>query len=304
MAPYCDLYGGIVINMAINLRQKITGFFGEHLFDFNNGMAGKNVFPLNANPNFTYNILEEYGLDDMHQIKFESLSDGLLEAGLGSSAAAAVAILGMINKRKNLGMSLDDIAEKAWELEVNKLKLFGGKQDQYCAAYGGINIMEFRKDKVTVIPLARGFIEKLLPSLCLFYTGQNRKSATIQEGFKKLSQYQIDNLNNIKGLALTAMDPIASGDIEMVGYMLNQTWEYKKHSNKGVSNPRIDNFYRVGIKNGALGGKILGAGGGGYMLFIVPPEKKAEFIQTMEKQELEWWDFSPCWQGLEVRELP
>ena len=301
ISPFCDLYGGLCINLAINIRSKFTLFTGDDMYD----PQANGQVPYLGKREFVYAFLNEFDLGDFHRCKFNSDFDGLLESGMGSSASSAVAIIGAINKLQNLGMSLSDIAEKAWDIEVNALNLFGGKQDQYCAAYGGFNIMKFYKDTVTVEPLETPFTysKNLLSSLVLFYTGLNRKSAKIQEGFKKLSQYQIDNLTNLKNLALTAIDFIKKGDVEMVGELLNQTWEYKKHSNKGVSNPKIDKIYHHAIKHGALSGKILGAGGGGFMLFVVP-DKKEEFIANMEKLDgIKHWDFSPDFTGLDIRIL-
>lgn len=303
VSPYCDLYGGLCINMAINLRQKVTAYFDDEIWEYNKGRGGPPKFPLGANPNFYYKILEEYGLNDMHQIKFMSEFDGLIESGIGSSASAAVAMMGVISRRLNLKLSIDQIAEKAWELEVKKLGLFGGKQDQYCAVYGGVNVMEFRRGKVTVVPLVRGYIDKLLPSLVLFYTGKNRKSAKIQEGLKKLSLEQKQALDRLKKIALEAIDPITRGDFRVVGALLDEAWEWKKLSNKGVTNPDIDRVYGFGKQHGAYGGKVLGAGGGGFMLFITNPEERERFIKLMVEHGLEWWDFSPCWNGLEVRVL-
>ena len=302
--PYCDLYSGLTINMAINLRQKLTVYFDKDIINFNNGKGGPNIFPTLANPNFYYTILKEFGLDDMHQIKFKSECDGIIESGLGSSAAAAVSLLGVINKKLNLKLSLDQIAHKAWELEVKKIGLFGGKQDQYIAAFGGVNIMEFKDGKVDITPLAKGFIEPLFPYLCLFYTGENRQSALIQEEFRNLTQKQIEALDEIKKLAVEAIDPITQGDFKQVGYLLNKAWEFKKASNKGVTNKRIDEIYSKALKAGALGGKIMGAGGGGFILFICPIWAQVVLKERLREMGCEWWDFSPCFQGLDVRILP
>jgi D-glycero-alpha-D-manno-heptose-7-phosphate kinase len=295
LEPYASTYGGLVINAAINLRQQVVMYSGDDLYE----VSGTNVFPYKADPKFAYQILDEFGINDFHQTKLTCTYDALIESGLGSSASAAVALIGAINKRKGLGLSPAEIAEKAWELEVKKIGLYGGKQDQYVAALGGVNVMEFR-DKVVVAPLAKGFIDLLAPYFVLLYTGFNRKSSVIQEGFKHLSKKQIEALDQIKSLALNAIDPIGKGDYLKVGEMLDWAWQLKKESNEGVSNPTIDSIYEKAIKEGAIGGKVLGAGGGGFMLFIVPPEKQKSFIKKMG---LDHWDFSIDWNGLEVRDI-
>lgn len=300
--PYASTYGGLVISMAINLRQKCTLYSDEDIFK---KRPPANSFPLGANPDFYYTIFKEFPtIDGGHSTKIACEFDGLIESGIGSSASAAVCLIGAISKRLNLNMSPAEIAEKAWDIEVNKLGLFGGKQDQYTAALGGVNFMEFSRYGVKVTPLAKGFIEPLLPSLVLFYTGKNRKSATIQEGFKKLSSEQIQTLNQIKQLTIKAIDPIGKGDIEEVGHLLDRSWRLKKRSNKGVTEPWIDKLYEKAKKHGSLGGKIMGAGGGGFLFFVIKPNKKEEFIKEMTVNGLEHWDFSPCWTGLDVRILP
>ena len=297
--PYASSHGGIVINMAINLRQKMTLFSENDIF-----AIPKNVFPPGANPEFYYKIWEEFKVNGGHHTRIKCEFDGIVESGLGSSAAAAVAIVGAINKQQNLRMTLQEIAEKAWDIEVNKIGLYGGKQDQYAAAFGGVNVLEFSEEGVKVTPLARGFVENLIPSLGLFYTGQNRKSAVIQEEFKKLTSEKIASFNQIKKLAVDAIDPISRGDVETVGRFLDIGWQLKKQSNKGATNKKIDEIYEYALKNGALGGKAMGAGGGGFMFFVCPPEKKAGFIEAMKDKGLEWWDFSADFQGLDVRILP
>lgn len=289
VSPYCDLHGGCVISMAVNLRQKVL---------MDTTVVG-HVLPERASHEFVKIIFSELNTPLPSGLFCEF--DGIIESGMGSSASAAVALIGAINKQQILGMTLSQIAEKAWDIEVNKIGLFGGKQDQYAAAYGGVNAIEFKKDGVSVHPLARGFIEPILPSLALFYTGMNRKSAVIQEGFKELSPTQIISLQGIKKLAYEAVEPIANGDFKKVGQLLDRAWELKKRSNKDITNGQIDAIYAQAKSLGAYGGKILGAGGGGFILFIVDPEKRAEFIKNLG---IEWWDFSVDWNGLETRIIP
>lgn len=287
LVPYSSQYGGLVISLAINLRQQIML----------HSISGHDIFPNNADPNFYQQILDHFGVKD---VGIYGSFDGLIEAGLGSSASAAVAMVGAIDRLQNRGMSLSDIAESAWEIEVGKIGLFGGKQDQYAAAYGGFNVINF-EDRVTVLPLSREAIERLLPSMVLLYTGDLRHSAVIQEGMRTLDAGQVDKLDRIKKIAIDAIDPINQGDIAKVGYLLDQAWLLKRQSNKGVSNTHIDDIYRKALEAGALGGKLLGSGGGGYMLFIVEPNTKQDFIAKMGLQH---WDFSPDFNGLEVRTLP
>ena len=299
LPEYSRQFGGMTISLAINLYQNIIMYTDSDMLD----SPHKNQFPFKADPYFYYKILDEFNLNNgVHLTRLITNFDGEIESGIGSSAAAAVAMVGAINRRLGLNMTPEQIAERAWSLEVDVVGLYGGKQDQYAAAMGGVNFLEFNKFGYTkVTPLARGFIEPLLPSLVLFYTGSNRKSPTIQEGFKKLSKTQINALTKIKDLALKSVEPVGNGDIDLVGSLLDQSWELKKESNKGVSTPEIDFIYKRAKKLGALGGKLCGAGGGGYIMFVVPQKKREQFIIKMKKEGLQWWDFSVDWNGINTR---
>ena len=296
--PYASQFGGLCINMGINLYQSYTLYTGDDIYE----VSGPNIIPHLGTHEFNYKILEEFGLNDMHFAKIKSEFDGILEGGLGSSAAAAVALIGAINKFKKLNYSLQDIAEKAWDIEVNKMGLFGGKQDQFAAAFGGVNVIFF--DKTTHLHgYPREYIDPLIPCLVLFYTGENRKSAKIQEGFKELKISQVEALNKIKLITQEAFEALKIGDVEHVGRLLDQSWQFKKESNEGVNSEAIDKIYQAGKRLGALGGKCCGAGGGGYFFFMVYPEKRERFIEDMKAEGFEWWDFSVDFQGLDVRIL-
>jgi D-glycero-alpha-D-manno-heptose-7-phosphate kinase len=226
--------------------------------------------------------------------------DGPIESGLGSSASLAVALIGASNKLKGIKMTNEQIAELAWNIEVNELGLFGGKQDQYAAVYGGINVMEFG-DKVKVAQLSPSFVDPLLPYLTLFYTGKNRRSGKIQEAFKELSKPQLNALDGIKQLTYDGVNAIANKDVYSVGKLLDYAWQLKKKSNAGTTNEKIDAIYQTALKNGAIGGKILGAGGGGHILFICPPDEQDQLKNELSKYDCTWVDFSIDFNGLETR---
>mgnify|MGYP001582043659 FL=1 len=267
--------------MAINIRQ-----------EFKLNTDKENDFP----NGFIATIANHSGLVGQIEQSF----DGIITGGIGSSAAAAVALVGMANKYRNLGMGLGEIAEMAWKVEVDKLGLYGGKQDQYCAAFGGINGMEFRENRVDVVPMSCEFADKLRPSLVLFHLGFNRKDPKIQEGFKKLSQSQIFYLSEIKKLVIEVAPHIGDGDIEAVGKLLHKSWDLKKKSNKGVGNEVFEAVYKKAQNLGAWGGKICGAGGGGYCIFMIDPNKRQGLIDNLG---IKWVDFDISWDGLDTRIL-
>lgn len=290
LPEFASRYGGFCLNMAINIRQEILLTNDNQIIKY----------PTNGSENFYWLILNEFGIGKSQTTGFNASFNGEITGGIGSSAAAAVALIGAVNKYKNLGMSRADIAEKAWNIETNKLNLYGGRQDQYCAAFGGVNGMEFRQDQVTVVPLSRNFADKLYPSLVLFHLGFNRKNPRIQEGFKGLTQGQIFYLDKIKKLVTDAIPYIGEGDIEAVGRLLDKSWELKKKSNKGVGSPVFEMIYRKAKKLGAWGGKICGAGGGGYCIFMIDPAKRQNLIDSLG---IKWIDYDWDFNGVDVRRI-
>lgn len=283
--PYASKYGGTCINMAINLYQHMTfdtGYPKERL-----------LIPYGANPDFYRTIAKEMDYDLRY---LKAWFDADIESGLGSSASAAVAMIAGINKIKGLNMSKYDIAMKAWDIEVNKLGLYGGKQDQFAAACGGLNKIEFRK-LVYSQPIDD---DGLLDHLLLFYTGMNRQSPKIQEGFKELSKDQKDALDGLKNIA----EAIHSNTTwRMWGFALDASWDFKKDSNKGVINPRINSLHDIAMKACAWGGKVLGAGGGGHMAFMSPIDKREGIIKAMKNMGALHVDFDIDRNGVQARIL-
>ena len=290
LEPYCSKYGGLVINLAINIRQKIILYTSDDIWERNT----PNEFPYEADPQFYYHITKHFGLNGQHVFKIKSEFDGNIMSGLGSSGSAAVCLIGAINKLKGLNLSLEQIAQKAYELE-NSFGIKTGNQDHLAATYGGFNAF-YIGEKFSIQSI---YNPPFISSLVLFYTGHSRNSSKLQHNFDNLSKEQIDTLNQIKELAGEAELLLRSEDIEKIGKLLDKAWELKKQSNK-VSTPEIDRIYKKGMDNGAWGGKLLGAGGGGYMVFSVNPKIRQKFIQNMDMEEI---DFSLDNQGLDVRIL-
>src|SRR3990167_66114 len=189
--PFASTYGGMCINLAINIRQHITLWENMTVAEY----------PQGATPAFYYKILEEFGMD-YDRWGFKSAFDVDIQTGLGSSASAAVALVGAIAKAKGLEMTRQEIAEKAWDIEVNKLGMFGGRQDQYAASFGGMNIITFRNE-VNITPVDRYIADNIANNLLLFDTGLRRTQPKLQENLKTLSVESINALESIKDIALT-----------------------------------------------------------------------------------------------------
>lgn len=277
--PYASQFGGICLNFAINIYQKITLHKLERLTKEDNPkffQAFRDAF------NYTGGIVHEY--------------DNGIESGLGSSASLAVALVAGLSRFKGENLSQEEIAQKAWDIEVNKIGLFGGKQDQLVATHGGVNVMEIGKE-ILVIPLDEKFINPILPSLVLFNSGIKRRSSKIQEAMKDLTPERAFYLTYLKNMVEKSIPIIASGDFKAVGELLDESWNIKKLSNDQISNTEIDNLYEKGKSLGAYGGKICGSGGGGHILFVVDPFKRDQFIKDIGLKHI---DFKIDWNGVKT----
>jgi len=272
--------------MAINLRQEITIKTDEYQ---------THKYPTGGKQSFYEAFWKNIGYTPA---SFIQKFDGEITGGIGSSASTAVAIVGALWSLAGRKLNRTNIAESAWNIEVNELGMFGGKQDQYAAAYGGVNIMYFNGE-VKVIPLYRELVERVADSILLFHTGENRKSKNIQDGFKEPSLQQIKILDKMKELVPQGCDAMYNGKIKRLGQLIDKTWQLKKKSNSGVSNEKIDKLFIKAKRLGAYGGKLLGAGGGGYCIFVVPISKQKQF---KNKIGIKWVDYSIDWQGLDVRQ--
>lgn len=287
--PYSDKFGGVCISVAINIRQEVIL----------NEVGDWKLEPFD-NPDFFHLLLDSLVPGNRYGI--EHTFRGEIESGLGTSASLAVALVGAVNKIQDWKWSLSEIAEKARELEVDNIGLFTGRQDQYAAAYGGFNIMSFFKD-IQVWGLRKELLEPVEPYLMLFHNGVKRQAANILDGYKFLDREKIEMFNQIKILAYQGIGLLSKKDVTYLARTLNESWEMKKKSSVSVTNPKINMYYDFAIESGALAGKVCGAGGGGYMVFIVPPDIQEEFTKKVEKKGLRRIDFSADWKGLECRFL-
>ena len=293
---YSKKYGGSVISMAINLYQHVELRTGDDMWAYSG-----HSFPGDADPKLCYRILENYGMNGMHNLRVISSFDGIIGAGLGSSGSFAVSLIGALKKLTSMPLDRMIIAEEAYNTEVKQLGWYGGKQDQIAVAYGGLNLIEFAK-KVYITPFLREDAEGLKKWMVLFYIGKRENSGyKIQKGFQKLTRKQIETLDIIKDKTNDAEIFILANEFKEFGGLMNEIWQLKKESNKGVSNSIIDAKYDYALKHGALGGKVCGAGGGGYMFFICNPNKQEDLIKKMAEKGIEDIDFSVDYNGLQTR---
>ena len=217
-----------------------------------------------------------------------SMADIPAGTGLGSSSSFTTALLRALHKMQGNIVSTRTLAEEACEIEMNRLKEPIGKQDQYIASYGGITCMNFHKDGyVWVDPLniSEETLYNLEDNLILYFTGFTHSAGNIlkeqNDKSKDHNEDMIRNLDFVKELGFRSKDALESGNLEEFANIMNVHWEYKKKRSGGMSNSNIDEWYSYALKNGALGGKMIGAGGGGFLMFYV--KDKAQFRRAMEK---------------------
>src|SRR3989344_805470 len=213
-------------------------------------------------------------------IEINSFADLPAGVGMGSSGSYLVALLKALHTLKREHISDQNLAEEACRIEINKLKRFVGKQDQYIAAFGGITKFKINKNgevKVRRLVLDPPFIRDLEGSLLIFYTGIRREEAQIlrRQSIKTKNNDKnvIKNLHQIKAIGKEIGQALVAKDINSFGKLMHKHWMTKRNLSSAISSSRIDQLYELGIKSGAVGGKIMGAGGGGFLLFCCPRNK-------------------------------
>ena len=221
-------------------------------------------------------ILKSLGIKN--NIEVHVISDLPSFSGLGGSSAFTVGLIKVLTEYKKMKISKKNLALKAIDIERNILKESVGMQDQTAASFGGLNLIEFKNiNSMSVKPIKidTHFLNKLNNSLMLFFTGIKRRAQDIEAKKIKNIDNISRNLDEIYLMTYKALNILeVEQDIYKFGKLLNDTWNLKRQLDKSVSNNIVDQIYKKGIEAGAIGGKLLGAGGGGFMLFVAPQKKK------------------------------
>lgn len=301
VSPYSDLYGGCILNATISL-------YAQANIEPRND--NKIVFSIpQYNELYTFDSAKELPItgdksDMMKGIYNRIVKDFTNEplsftltcsmevpfgSGLGTSSTLAVAILGAYAEWLSLPLGEYDLAYLAYLIERIDLKQAGGKQDQYAAAFGGFNFMEFSDDdKVIVNPLRvrNEIINELSNNLLLYYTNSSRNSGDIiveqQKNVKSQNARSIEAMHLIKQQAYEIKEAILTNNLDAIGEILHASWTYKKNMAEGITTPLFEEIYDVAIKAGASGGKISGAGGGGYVFFYCPGNSRFSVAKALE----------------------
>ena len=239
-------------------------------------------------------------------IEIASMADIPSGSGLGSSSTYTVGLLNALNNLKRNFISLQDLAEDACEIEIDILNKPMGKQDQYLAAFGGFLVMDIALDGQVKVSNARvnvSTLDDLKKNLLIFYTGKRRQTKEIlveQDKATKRSEKQVlKSLHYIKESGYKILEIVESGNITELGIMFDEHWKYKKKLAKGITNPTFDKIYEAAKKNGAIGGKLSGAGGGGFFTFY-SEDKQTQLRAAMKKMGLRELRYDFDFEGTKV----
>ncbi len=301
VSPYADLYGGAILNATVAMYAYATikplnnGKIVLHAIDRNERYEfdAVNELPIDGNLNLIKGLYNRIVKDFTHApLSFElsTFVDAPPGSGLGSSSTLVVAIIGAFVEWLKLPLGEYDIAQLAFNVERVDLKMAGGRQDQYAATFGGVNFMEFSaNNKVIVNPLRvkEKYLYELENNLVLFFTETSRLSSDIIEkqsaNVTSKNEKSIEAMHNLKEQAQMMKEALLRGEIDRIGEILHYGWQHKKDMAVGISNPMIDNIYETAMAAGATGGKISGAGGGGFMIFYAPYKSKYNVIEVLNK---------------------
>lgn len=243
------------------------------------------------------------------QIEITTLADIPAGTGLGSSGSFTTALLKALYTNMKQSLSQEELAELACHIEIDRLGEPIGKQDQYISAVGGLTSFTFHKknennDKVTYQPLNinNESMLDLEDNLLLFFTGFSRSASKILKDQNQRSltndEDMINNLHFVKDLGYRSKEALESGNIELFGELMHEHWENKKNRSNGMSNSKIDEWYNLAIKNGAIGGKLVGAGGGGFLMFMA--NDKSKLRKTLSAAGLEEVRFRFDFEGTKL----
>ncbi len=293
--PYTEQFGGVVLSSTIkkyaycSLRPRIEDGVQVNSMGWTTGIASDHGHSqsLNGDGDLARAAVRRMGVTD--PLEINTCSDCPPGSGLGSSSALVVAILGGLCEWSAKPMERERIAETAYLIERTDVGIPGGMQDQYAAAMGGFNLIRFEKQGVTVKPLAiSGAVRNELEyRLLLCSTGTTRPSGGILgrqiKSYREGNPTVLEALHEIKKLTLDLNDELVRGRVEEFGELLGQEWDLKKKLDPAISNEDVDKLYHTALENGAIGGKLLGAGGGGYLLLFAEDGSHKRLSSAMIK---------------------
>lgn len=301
VSPYSDIYGGLVLNATINLYAYCTieetddGLISIHGYDCDcrESLPLADILEIDGRASLVkgvYNrVVRQFG-PVPSAFRITTYNDAPAGSGLGTSSTMVVTILKCFTEWMSLPLGDYEISRLAYEIERKELGFSGGKQDQYAAAFGGFNYMEFLKDDMVIVnplKMKRWLVDELEASMLLYFTGRSRVSADIideqRHNTESGNSQAIEAMHRIKQSAADTKLALLKGDIAAFARILGRAWEDKKKMAGSISNPAIQQAMDTAMAAGAMAGKVSGAGGGGFIMFVVEPTRKKELAAAMEK---------------------
>jgi D-glycero-alpha-D-manno-heptose-7-phosphate kinase len=312
--PFPEREGGCVLSMTINrfawgtLRPRDDEQVCLNSLDFGLSLtySTRSQPVYDGQLDLAKAVVKHLNGDDRQGFDLFLHSDAPPGSGLGSSSAMIVALVGLFKEYRRLPMTDYEVAELAYTIERVDLGIPGGLQDQYAAAFGGFNFIEFLADRVVVNSLRvnPNILNELEYNLLLCHTGKVRLSSNIIADqvarYERSEQESLDALRELKRLTVEMKNVILNGKFELLGGMLDQEWQHKKRMSPKISTPELDDLYDLARSSGALGGKITGAGGGGYMLLYCRFDRKHEVRDVMRRAGCDVHDIAMEPSGLQT----
>ena len=298
VSPYSDLYGGQILNATINLSAYCTieTHPGETVlvdaYDCDTHVECLLDARLEQAPDLIRGVYQRI-VKDFGPVpgafRITTYNDAPAGSGLGTSSTMVVCILKCFAEWMNLPLGDYETARLAYEIERKDLALAGGKQDQYAAAFGGFNFMEFHQDDIVIVnplKIKSWIVDELESSMILYYTGRSRSSAAIiseqQKNTSSGNAVAIEAMHRIRQSSSDMKLALLKGDMAEFGRILGQAWEDKKKMAGAITNPMIQEAFETAMAAGAVAGKVSGAGGGGFILLMVPPVRKMAVVRALE----------------------
>jgi D-glycero-alpha-D-manno-heptose-7-phosphate kinase len=306
LKSYYSKYGGFLIAGAINKYCTIlanTRFYDSIRLSYSKMEIRDSVAEIEHR--LFRAALELIGIEK--GIELHSAADVPANCGLGTSSSFTVALLNALHAYNKDFVTQKQLAEEACHIEIDILGEPIGKQDQYIAAFGGLTCLTFDKNgDVLVEPLTISgeALDQLEGNIILFFTGKERSASEIlseQDNKSKNDDPEMaQNLHQIKEIGLETRMYLERGQVDILGELLHEHWQTKKKRSRKMSDPFIDECYEVAIKNGATGGKLIGAGGGGFLMFYCKNHDKPKLIEAMHKMGLRWERFHFDFDGSKI----
>lgn len=316
ISPYMDEYGGVVLSATIDkcaygsLRTREDSSIRVQSLDYD--IVAKynleRVLEYDGELDLVKAVVNTLNGTSKTGLDFFIHSDAPPGSGLGSSSTMVVALIGLLRHWHRLPLTNYEMAELAYQIERRELAIAGGMQDQYAAVFGGFNFIEFKRSAVIVNPLRidANIVNELEYSLLLCYTGRTRLSSNIIESqvnsYESKEHLVLDAMEEIKAITLEMKAALLQARLGDFGRLMHEAWINKKKMAKQITNPAIDALYAAAREHGALGGKILGAGGGGYLLLMCEFGTKHIIAEQLERMGAQAVDFHFVQHGLQTWE--